>query len=218
MPTNLFLSEDDYRSLGNFWQNALLLFPDIANSTVKFDDKGDGLGRYTIYNYQVDKDNKTDYKVKKKHHHVERENVVRAFFLQVVGKWFNGLNLNIEDIMWSFPEPSSSADAATLTPPSTTVTSMAASAPPLGVTGSSGGGGGGGDSALVSDVDGVMTHRPGDVGATASTPPHAPVTDPYDLIPTSVCSLPCHSGEIMIMSTVSRPRCFCSSKTRLCEK
>ena len=127
-----------------------------------------------------------------------------GLLLQVVGKWFNGLNLNIEDIMWSFPEPPpSSADAATLTPPSTTLTSMAVSAPPLGVTGSSGGDG---DSALVSDVDGVMTHRPGDVGAaTASTPPQAPVTDPYDLIPTSVCSLPCHSGEIMIMSTV-RPQ------------
>ncbi len=25
---------------------------DIANSTVKFDEKGDGLARYTIFNYQ----------------------------------------------------------------------------------------------------------------------------------------------------------------------
>ena len=40
------------------------IIADIANSTVKFDEKGDGLGRYTIYNYQVDKDNKTDYKVR----------------------------------------------------------------------------------------------------------------------------------------------------------
>jgi hypothetical protein len=27
-------------------------YADIANSTVKFDEKGDGLARYTIFNYQ----------------------------------------------------------------------------------------------------------------------------------------------------------------------
>ena len=40
------------------------LISDIANSTVRFDDKGDGLARYTIYNYQKDGDsNNSDYKV-----------------------------------------------------------------------------------------------------------------------------------------------------------
>ena len=37
---------------------------DVANSSVKFDEKGDGLARYTIYNYQKDEQNNTDYKVK----------------------------------------------------------------------------------------------------------------------------------------------------------
>ena len=37
---------------------------DVANSTVRFDDKGDGLARYTIYNYQKDAENNTDYKVR----------------------------------------------------------------------------------------------------------------------------------------------------------
>ena len=36
---------------------------DVANSSVKFDEKGDGLARYTIYNYQKDEQNNTDYKV-----------------------------------------------------------------------------------------------------------------------------------------------------------
>lgn len=38
---------------------------DIANSSVKFDKKGDGLPRYIIYNYQKDlATGKTDYKVR----------------------------------------------------------------------------------------------------------------------------------------------------------
>lgn len=41
------------------------LISDIANSTVRFDEKGDGLARYTIYNYQKNSDNTTDYKVRK---------------------------------------------------------------------------------------------------------------------------------------------------------
>ena len=36
---------------------------DVANSTVRFDEKGDGLARYTIYNYKKNPDNTTDYKV-----------------------------------------------------------------------------------------------------------------------------------------------------------
>ena len=34
----------------------------MANSTVQFDDKGDGLARYVIYNYQKSPRGKTDYK------------------------------------------------------------------------------------------------------------------------------------------------------------
>ena len=57
-------------------------FPDIANSTVKFDSKGDGLARYTIYNYQRDaRTGKTDYKI--------------------VGKWHNELNMNAADVVWT---------------------------------------------------------------------------------------------------------------------
>ena len=41
-----------------------LYISDVANSSVKFDEKGDGLARYTIYNYQKDEQNNTDYKVK----------------------------------------------------------------------------------------------------------------------------------------------------------
>ena len=40
-----------------------LYVSDVANSSVKFDEKGDGLARYTIYNYQKDEQNNTDYKV-----------------------------------------------------------------------------------------------------------------------------------------------------------
>ena len=47
----------------------ILSVSDIANSTVKFDEKGDGLARYTIYNYQKDGLGKTDYKVIKIKHH-----------------------------------------------------------------------------------------------------------------------------------------------------
>ena len=61
---------------------------------------------------------------------------------------------------------------------------------------------------LVSDVDGVEATAPPEkdgnhplVETTQQTPPVEEV-DPYDLIPTSVCSLPCQNGEIMIMSTV----------------
>jgi hypothetical protein len=35
----------------------------MANNIVKFDEKGDGLARYTIYNYQRSTTGKTDYKV-----------------------------------------------------------------------------------------------------------------------------------------------------------
>ena len=41
-----------------------IFIPDVANQSVRFDDKGDGLARYTIYNYQKDENSNTsDYKV-----------------------------------------------------------------------------------------------------------------------------------------------------------
>ena len=35
----------------------------MADSTVKFESNGDGPARYTIYNYQRDKDGHMDYRV-----------------------------------------------------------------------------------------------------------------------------------------------------------
>ena len=77
---------------------------DIANSTVKFDSKGDGLARYTIYNYQRDtRTGKTDY--------------------TIVGKWHNELNMNADDVVWpaehqakstSTPSPSPQSNASLL--------------------------------------------------------------------------------------------------------
>ena len=44
--------------------DSYFLISDMAKSTVKFDEKGDGLARYTIYNYQKNlADNSFDYKV-----------------------------------------------------------------------------------------------------------------------------------------------------------
>ena len=71
---------------------------------MKFDSKGDGLARYTIYNYQRDtRTGKTDYKV--------------------VGKWHNELNMNADDVVWpandqaesiSTPSPSPEFNASIL--------------------------------------------------------------------------------------------------------
>ena len=69
---------------------------DIANSTVKFDNKGDGLARYTIYNYQRDaRTGKTDYKI--------------------VGKWHNELNMNAEDVVWTAFEQNGQTSARLIT-------------------------------------------------------------------------------------------------------
>ena len=159
-----------------------LYFSDVANSTVKFDEKGDGLGRYTIYNYQKTKDNETDYKI--------------------VGKWFNGLNLNISNIMWSLPEEvpdpeTSFSKNATLEPKSNT------------------------SRIILSDVDGVGIREEGgqvfnDLYVSDSqeltmdnlfdNEPTLKVKDGLlkvkkNTIPTSVCSSPCDTGEIMIMTS-----------------
>lgn len=64
---------------------------------MKFDHKGDGLARYTIYNYQRDaRTGKTDYKI--------------------VGKWHNALNMNADDVVWTAYEQ----NGQTSTRPTTT--------------------------------------------------------------------------------------------------
>ena len=58
------------------------LFSDMANSSVKFDENGDGIPRYTIYNYQKRQtDNGTHYKI--------------------IGKWQNTLEMDERQVMWS---------------------------------------------------------------------------------------------------------------------
>jgi len=70
-----------------------LIFADVANSTVKFDEMGDGLARYTIYNYQRDSRGKTDYKV--------------------IGKWYNELKMDVKDVMWSWSSVTSTTSQST---------------------------------------------------------------------------------------------------------
>lgn len=53
----------------------------MGGSQVKFDRQGDGLGRYTIYNYVRDENTSSHY-------------------YKVVGKWFDGLHLDLEDVIW----------------------------------------------------------------------------------------------------------------------
>ena len=63
---------------------------------MKFDHKGDGLARYTIYNYQRDvRTGKTDYKI--------------------VGKWHNELNMNAEDVVWTAFEQDGQTSARLVT-------------------------------------------------------------------------------------------------------
>uniref|UniRef100_T1IT32 G-protein coupled receptors family 3 profile domain-containing protein n=1 Tax=Strigamia maritima TaxID=126957 RepID=T1IT32_STRMM len=66
-----------------FYWNYLLnvSFIDLAGSEVKFDERGDGLGRYIIMNYQMIGNNSYEYKV--------------------IGKWFNGLRMDPDDIVWN---------------------------------------------------------------------------------------------------------------------
>ncbi|PRD36538.1 UNVERIFIED_CONTAM: mGluR [Trichonephila clavipes] len=53
----------------------------LAGNQVKFDRQGDGLGRYTIYNYQRDENTSVHY-------------------YKVVGKWFDGLHMDLNDVRW----------------------------------------------------------------------------------------------------------------------
>ncbi|XP_054710934.1 metabotropic glutamate receptor-like [Uloborus diversus] len=68
---------------GKLYRDYLLnvSFTDLGGNQVKFDQQGDGLGRYTIYNYQKD-DNSSNY------------------YYKVVGKWFDGLHLDLDDVKW----------------------------------------------------------------------------------------------------------------------
>lgn len=140
----------------------MIFIPDIANSTVKFDSKGDGLARYTIYNYQRNEMGKTDYKV--------------------IGKWYNELKIDVDQVMfWSTvpnsKEKSKASKTTTLSP----------------------------NSVLV-DLNEDLKHKK-DNRATTGEQNESVGTEiqllQEDKIPTSVCSLPCKVGEIMIMNTVS---------------
>ncbi|KAH8236307.1 hypothetical protein KR032_006873, partial [Drosophila birchii] len=68
----------------DFYNNYLLnvSFIDLAGSEVKFDRQGDGLARYDILNYQR-LENSSGYQYK------------------VIGKWFNGLQLNSHTVVWN---------------------------------------------------------------------------------------------------------------------
>lgn len=123
---------------GDFYKHYLLKvdFTDVANSTVQFDANGDGIARYTIFNYQKNPiDGSTDYKV--------------------IGKWHSELMMNAGDVKWSSSSPT---DAITTT---TTTTSFPS---------------------ISSTTDNSLMEL-------------------QNTIPTSVCSFPCKTGEIMIMNT-----------------
>ena len=73
---------------------SLLYFADIANSTVKFDKKGDGLPRYIIYNYQKAANGKTDYKVQLHSSHYELSlNLLQCNKWEKAKKEFQGFSL-----------------------------------------------------------------------------------------------------------------------------
>uniref|UniRef100_A0A1A9WYC5 G-protein coupled receptors family 3 profile domain-containing protein n=1 Tax=Glossina brevipalpis TaxID=37001 RepID=A0A1A9WYC5_9MUSC len=69
----------------DFYNNYLLniSFIDLAGSQVKFDRQGDGLARYDVLNYQRVEPNSSSY------------------YYKIVGKWFNSLELNINQIVWN---------------------------------------------------------------------------------------------------------------------
>lgn len=59
---------------------------DMAQSSVKFDKNGDGIARYTIFNYQKDENGRSDYKI--------------------IGKWHSQLMMDAKDVIWSYVDPS----------------------------------------------------------------------------------------------------------------
>ena len=68
----------------------------MADSSVKFDENGDGIPRYTIYNYQknYDYDDNTDY--------------------NVIGKWHSQLMMDAKDVIWSDSEAMTSTTTSTV--------------------------------------------------------------------------------------------------------
>lgn len=78
------------------WQSLLShLIADIAGSSVKFDERGDGLARYDILNYQ-------------------RLINDTGYHYRVVGNWFNSLELNLEHVVWHKNATSPPASACSL--------------------------------------------------------------------------------------------------------
>ncbi|XP_043522698.1 metabotropic glutamate receptor isoform X2 [Frieseomelitta varia] len=71
---------------GMFYRNYLLnvSFTDTAGSEVKFDEHGDGLARYEILNFRKSDNNGTN-----------------GYHYRVVGKWFNSLDIQTEELIWA---------------------------------------------------------------------------------------------------------------------
>ena len=88
------------------FQTFFLFLSDMADSVVKFDKNGDGIARYIIYNYQKRTPDgaSTDYKM--------------------IGRWMggSGLDLDVEDVIFSSNDLSSTTTEPTTT--STTETSV----------------------------------------------------------------------------------------------
>ncbi|XP_023289799.1 metabotropic glutamate receptor [Orussus abietinus] len=70
---------------GAFYRNYLLnvSFVDFAGSEVKFDEHGDGLPRYEILNFR------------------KTNSGTNGYHYRVVGKWYNYLNMEPEELVWS---------------------------------------------------------------------------------------------------------------------
>ncbi|XP_036142893.1 metabotropic glutamate receptor isoform X2 [Monomorium pharaonis] len=72
---------------GTFYKNYLLnvSFVDAAGSEVKFDEHGDGLARYEILNFRKGTNN----------------NGGNGYHYRVVGKWYNSLDIQTEEMVWA---------------------------------------------------------------------------------------------------------------------
>ncbi len=167
---------------GQFYKKYLLKvdFTDMANSTVKFDAKGDGLARYTVYNYQRDAaTGKTDYRV--------------------VGKWYNELKMNAGDVMWATDsnlaldddEDSKAASSMVSTVANSMVVTALSSPPTVDLNKNN----------SASSVTPPSSSSSSSSQSPLLPPPHGSLVS--GVIPTSVCSLPCRTGQIMKMNRVS---------------
>ncbi|XP_066583414.1 metabotropic glutamate receptor [Prorops nasuta] len=72
---------------GAFYRNYLLnvSFVDSAGSLVKFDEHGDGLARYEILNFRKSSSG----------------NGANGYHYGVVGKWYNSLDIRMEELVWA---------------------------------------------------------------------------------------------------------------------